>query len=82
MSQMGQFLPRHLTERAAALPYKAAAPTVLHGGSYGPQATKVRRSKVRYSITSSASARTLSGMVRPSALAVFRLMINSKCVGF
>jgi hypothetical protein len=24
MSQLGQFLPRHLTERAAALPHKAA----------------------------------------------------------
>jgi uncharacterized protein DUF1330 len=27
---MGQFLPRHLTDRAAALPDKAAAPTVRH----------------------------------------------------
>ena len=33
---MGQFPPRHLTERAAALPYKAAAPTVRHRGSCGP----------------------------------------------
>src|ERR1700733_2767580 len=35
---LGQFLPRHLTERAAALPHKAAAPTVRHRGSYGPKA--------------------------------------------
>ena len=33
-----QFLPRHLTERAAASPHKAAAPTVRHRGSYGPLA--------------------------------------------
>jgi hypothetical protein len=33
---MGQFLPRHLTERAATLPHKAAAPTVRNRGSYGP----------------------------------------------
>jgi hypothetical protein len=32
---VGQFLPRHLTERAAALPHKTAAPTVRHRGSYG-----------------------------------------------
>ena len=36
MSELGQFLPRHFTERAAALPHKAAAPTLRHGGSYGP----------------------------------------------
>jgi hypothetical protein len=35
---VGHFLPRHLTARAAALPYKAAAPTVGHRGSYGPGA--------------------------------------------
>jgi hypothetical protein len=39
MSQLGQFLPRHLTERTAALPHKAAAPTVRHRGSCGPIAT-------------------------------------------
>src|SRR5262249_61298726 len=33
-----------------------------------------------YSITSSAVASTFGGMVRPSALAVFRLMINSYLV--
>src|ERR1700688_1426533 len=36
MFTMGQFLPRHLTDRAAALPHKTAAPTVRHRGSYGP----------------------------------------------
>jgi hypothetical protein len=32
--EMGQFLPRRLTERAAALPREAAAPTVRRRGSY------------------------------------------------
>src|ERR1700738_1913652 len=36
---------------------------------------------LHYSITSSASAISLSGMVRPSALAVLRLMISSNFVG-
>jgi hypothetical protein len=44
-SEMGQFLPRHLTERAAALPHKAAAPTVRHRGSYGPLSAARTRSK-------------------------------------
>jgi hypothetical protein len=39
MAEMGQYLPHHLTERAAALPHKAAALTVRHRGSYGPLAT-------------------------------------------
>jgi len=34
-SVSGQFLPRHLTEHAAASPHKAAAPTVRHRGRYG-----------------------------------------------
>jgi hypothetical protein len=28
LHSLGQFLPRHLAERAGALPHKAAAPTV------------------------------------------------------
>jgi hypothetical protein len=35
-NRIGQFLPRHPTKRAAALPHKAAAPTARHRGSYGP----------------------------------------------
>jgi len=34
-----------------------------------------------HSITSSARASSVGGTVRPSALAVFRLITNSKCVG-
>jgi hypothetical protein len=36
---IGQFLPRHLTDCAAALPHKAATPTIRHRGSYGPIAS-------------------------------------------
>jgi hypothetical protein len=47
-----------------------------------PKADKVHRSKMAcYSITSSAIAITPEGMVRPSALAVFRLMARSNLVG-
>src|SRR5579864_8124036 len=35
MTASGQFLPRHLMERAAALAHKAAAPAVRRRGSYG-----------------------------------------------
>jgi hypothetical protein len=45
VSEMGQFLPRHLTERAATLPHKAAASTVRHRGSYGPLSAARTRSK-------------------------------------
>jgi hypothetical protein len=37
---MGQFLPLPPTERAAALPHKAAAPIVRHRGRYGPTLLK------------------------------------------
>jgi hypothetical protein len=37
--------------------------------------------KHRYSITASARAMSIGGTSRPSALALRRLMINSKCVG-
>ena len=45
LHRLGQFLPRHLTERAAALPHNAAAPALRGRGSYGPEATIVRRGK-------------------------------------
>jgi hypothetical protein len=40
-----KILPRHLTDRATALPHKAAAPTVRHRGSYGSIATDLRWSR-------------------------------------
>jgi hypothetical protein len=64
---------------------------------FGPKATAIRRCREmtlwatsglmhrseenRYSITSSAVARSVGGMARPSALAVLRLMISSNFVG-
>ncbi len=45
MSQLGQFLLRYLTESAAALPHKAAASAIPHGGSYGPISAARTRSK-------------------------------------
>ena len=40
-----------------------------------------RSKEDRYSITSSAVARSVGGMARPSVLAVLRLMISSNFVG-
>jgi hypothetical protein len=52
--------------------------------SRGPRSANSGREQMQqhrdYSITSSASASTLSGNVRPSALAVLRLMISSNLV--
>ena len=39
LSQMGHELPRHLAERAAVMPPKAAAPSRDQGGRGGPLAT-------------------------------------------
>ena len=73
MSQMDEFLPRHLTERAAALSYKAAAPTLRHRGRYGQNHPNAPQQNAAYSITSSARARKFSGKVMPVAFAILRL---------
>jgi hypothetical protein len=58
-----------------------------HAGRCGVDSKRTTRRHMRcskiaaYSITSSASARIVGGMVRPSVLAVLRLMTNSKVVG-
>jgi hypothetical protein len=41
----------------------------------------MHRSKTAYSITSSARSKKVSGIVRPSALAIVRLMMRSNLVG-
>jgi hypothetical protein len=51
----------------------------LRGGVAGLSAAP--RRSVAYWITSSAVANSVSGMVRPSALAVLRLMTSSNLVG-
>src|SRR5205823_677311 len=47
-----------------------------------PEADSCSVAKDRYSITSSASDKNDSGIVRPSALAVFRLTTTSNFVGY
>src|SRR6516225_6515992 len=47
----------------------------------GPLQTHAPQQRHRYSITSSARERSDGGTVRPSALAVLRLMTNSYLVG-
>ena len=67
---VGHELPRHLAERAAVMPPKAAAPSRDQGGRGGP----IGEIPDVYSITSSARPMSGSGMVMPSVLAVLRLM--------
>jgi len=76
-SALGHELPRHLAERAAVMPPKAAAPSRDQGGRGGPT-TEVAD---LHSITSSARDRNDSGIVSPSALAVVRLTTRSNSVG-
>src|SRR5262245_26917929 len=68
--------------RMSASPLKAGN---LHTISASPLSAISRQmqcsKQYRYSITSSASASTLGGMLSPSALAVFRLMTKSYFVG-
>jgi hypothetical protein len=51
------------------------------GDCYGPAADTSALREFPYSITSSACAISVAGTVRPSALAVLRLMTNSNLVG-
>ena len=69
MSPLGHELPRHLAERAAVMPPKAAAPSRDQGGRGGP----IGEIPDVYSITSSARPMSGSGKVMPSVLAVLRL---------
>jgi hypothetical protein len=50
-------------------------------GRIVPEPDQLQRSKMLYSITSSAVASRFCGIVRPSALAVLRLMMSSCLVG-
>jgi hypothetical protein len=69
------FLSPH---QPAWLPWRSRA----GAGAVGINSGLMHRSKRhRHSITSSASASSLSGMSRPRALAVLRLIINSNLVG-
>ena len=75
---LGHEPPRHLGERAAVMPPKAAAPSRDKGGRGGPTTdSRSAANKFHHSITSSARTKSVCGIVNPSALAVFRLMTSS-----
>jgi len=66
----------------SALPPKADIRRRELDVRFVPKADIVRcGERSRYSITSSASASSFGGRSKPSAFAVFRLMINSNLVG-
>ena len=77
MSALGQKQTSALQKGMSALPPKADMCSTTRDVCLGPRADIVRP----YSITSSARASTDGGMVRPIALAVFRLITNSYLVG-
>ena len=79
---MGHELSRHLAERAAVMPPKAAAPSRDQGGRGAPLATKVQRNKpTSYLMTSSKAAKERECIVNPSAFAVLRLITSRNSVG-
>ena len=55
--------------------------TQASGVRFVPKADITQRSKMTYSITSSAVESSLSEMTRPSAVAVFRLITSSYLFG-
>ena len=66
----------------SALPPKADIGTQSRNVRFVPKADSCTAAKNYCSITLSASERTDSGMVNPSAFAVLRLMTNSYFVGY
>jgi hypothetical protein len=59
----------------------SSLPLLRPGTHLGAQGRPFGAKGIRYWITSSAVANSVSGMVRPSALAVLRLMASSNLVG-
>jgi hypothetical protein len=77
--ELGHVLVNGPKSASAGCPQSAQMPT---GGEWRARSQKCHnRKSVRYSITSSARARIDGGMVRPSALAVLRLITKSNLVG-
>ena len=60
---------------------RSSLPLLRPGTHLGAQGRPFGAKGIRYWITSSAVANSVSGMVRPSALAVLRLMASSNLVG-
>src|SRR5215469_9721894 len=81
MSALGQKRTLGHVRAMSALPPKADIGTQPRDVRFVPKADILRCGKEgRYSITSSASASSLSGIVKPSVLAVLRLITNSNLV--
>ena len=78
MSALGQKQTSEKVRPMSALPPKADIGTQPRDVRYVPKADIMRCSRnCRYSITSSAVASSVCGMLRQSALAVLRLMTSS-----
>ena len=76
-----QKLPRRGLSGMSALPPKAAAAIGGRRVRFGPETNSCSAANFHHSITSSAVASSVCGIVRPSALAVVRLMVRSNLVG-
>ena len=77
MSRMGHSRRFWHVRDTSAYPPLATEERTFQVGSFVPIPVVSRCSKTLYSITSSARASNVGGMVRPSVLAVFRLMTSS-----
>ena len=71
----------HAEHYESALPLIADIPGEMAFRCEGPFSDSCTATRPRYSITRSALASTVGGMVRSSAAAVLRLRINSNLVG-
>jgi hypothetical protein len=81
MSALGQKQTSTHVHVMSALPPKADIETQSRDVRFVPKADVSSRSKTaRYSITLSAVTSNLSGILSPSALAVFRFITNSNFV--
>src|SRR5262249_27520953 len=82
MSALGQEQSSLRHSAMSASPLKADIASAPRNVRFLPKADKrTATKKHNYSITSSAIASSLSGISRPSALAVLRLMMSSNLVG-
>ena len=82
MSQLGKTRRTRIEHMSAGLPLITdIARRGWHGRKVPERAVSNRGKTCAYSITSSARACSVSGTVRPSALAVLRLSTNSNFVG-
>jgi hypothetical protein len=80
-SQWGQPGKAQSEQILSAFPPIADMERTSLNGSQVPTADVSRCSKNHYSITSSARARSVGGISRPSAFAVLRLITSSNLVG-